>query len=138
VTYRRVTTDEIDCVGGVNRREFLTLRTSGTKQILELSCEPLYMRYVDARSGIGALGDSGDSEPDADFRPGEPPTEVDLPTTGQLFGELERQLAEADELRVFGRDWLSGGAFGREVEARVEAFRRRGGRVEFGDEVARQ
>ena len=117
----------------MNRRDFLSLSTRDSKRILELSCERLYMRYVDARSGIGRAG-----EPqafDTNRRPweGEPPLKIETPTTRELFAALERELAGADVLRVREADWLSSEEFGREVEAHVEAFRRRGGRVEFAD-----
>ncbi len=118
----------------MNRRDFLTLSTSGGERILELSCERLYMRYVDARSGVGRS--SGEPAPELKPWEGEPPTAIKTPTTSELFEELERELAGADVLRVLERDWLTGEEFGREVEAHVEAFRRRGGRVEFHDSTA--
>ena len=88
------------------------------------------MRYVDARSGVGRRDESG--EVDARQWDGEPPTEIETQTTGELFEELERELSDADVLRVLGRDWLTG-EFREEVDARVGAFRRRGGAVEFGE-----
>jgi hypothetical protein len=113
----------------MNRREFLRLRVSGRERILELSCEPLYMRWVDARSGLGSTGVT-DAEGPAHMWGGEPPLDVTVPTPEQLFAELERRLAGVDVLRVKGREWLVPGDFRREVESRIEAFRRRGGRVE--------
>jgi hypothetical protein len=117
----------------MNRRDFLSLSTSDSKRILELSCERLYMRYVDANAGIGRPAQS----PTVDINPraweGEPPNEMETPTAMELFDTLERELAAADVLRVRDADWLSSEAFGQEVEARVQAFRRRGGKVEFGD-----
>jgi len=118
----------------MDRRAFLLVKTRGRERVLELSCERLYMRWADARSGAGRPADTsvpGDV-PAHDPRPwhGEPPTEIVTPTTEDLFGALERALAEADVLRLRGRDWLSDRDFRREVEARVEAFRAGGGRVE--------
>ena len=40
-------------------------------------------------------------------------------------------MAQADVLKVLDYDWVMGDEFGPAVEARVEAFRDRGGRVEF-------
>ena len=118
----------------MNRRDFLTLRTKGRRSVLELSCERLFMRYSDARSGAGRRGVSasqpGSSPQSSD---GEPTTEMETPTVADLFDDLDRQLSRADTLRVRDRQWLSQEDFGREVEARIEAFQRRGGVVEFAD-----
>jgi hypothetical protein len=110
----------------MNRRDFLKLRARGDERVLELSCERLYMRYVDALASTD-LG--GATEAGAGWS-GEPPTAIAVPTTVELFADLERRLTDADVLRVLGREWLAGGDFRREVEARIEAFRRQGGRVE--------
>ena len=117
----------------MNRRDFLSLSTRDSKRILDLSCERLYMRYVDASAGIGRPAESRALDRNPRAWEGEPPNEIETPTAIELFETLERELADADVLRVRDADWLSSEAFGQEVEARVEAFRRRGGQVEFGD-----
>lgn len=145
----------------MNRRAFLRLTVRGRERVLDLSCERLYMRWVDARmggavdaagldalggpDGVGAndglsvrdgLGTAAASHaPAASPSPafewdGEPPLEVVIPTADELFGELERELAGVQVLRVTGREWLAAEGFRREVESRIYAFRRRGGRVE--------
>ena len=118
----------------MDRRDFLLLKTKGRERVLELSCERLYMRWADARSGAGgpaaATGAEGREGGDPQTWEGEPPTEIVTMTTTDLFGELERELARADVLRVRGRDWLSDLDFRHDVESRVKAFRDRGGRVE--------
>ena len=119
----------------MNRRDFLRLSTTGRQRVLELSCERLYVRYVDAQSGAGRREEPGDVDA-AQSWDGEPPTEIETPTAGELFAELDRELSNADVLRVLDRDWLAGSEFRREVEARVEAFSRRGGRVEFRDSTS--
>jgi len=115
----------------MNRRDFLMLKRRGKERVLELSCERLYMRYTDAKSD--ALRRSQPSEVFGDPQrwDGEPPTEIVTQETSELFDELERELASADVLHVLDRDWLVGDAFRREVETRFDAFRRRGGRVEY-------
>jgi hypothetical protein len=123
----------------MNRREFLRLTVRGRERVLELSCERLYVRWIDAQAGA-AFGDDlmrADAENledelsflDADWD-GEPLLDVVVPTTAELFEELERRLRSVQVLRVTGREWLAGDDFRREVESRIEAFRRRGGRVE--------
>ena len=112
----------------MNRRDFLLLKTRGQERVLELSCERLYMRYTDAKSGaLRASGGSGGPE----SWEGEPPREMVSPTTDDLLRELDEELASADVLHVLDRDWLVAGAFRGPVEARIDAFRRRGGRVEY-------
>jgi len=112
----------------MNRRDFLLLKTRGQERVLELSCERLYMRYTDAKSGaLRASGGSGDPE----SWEGELPLEVVTPTTDDLLRELDEELESADVLHVLDRDWLVAGAFRGPVEARIDAFRRRGGRVEY-------
>ena len=115
----------------MNRRDFLTLRTRGEQRLVELSCERLYMRYADARAGVGRWQPPPPVGATQQAWEGEPPTQIRTPTTAELFDTLERELAGADVLRVLQRDWLTGDEFGPAVEARVAAFRERGGRVEF-------
>lgn len=116
----------------MDRRDFLLLKTKGRQRVLELSCERLYMRWADARSGVGSPITS-QSEPSGDgTQPwdGEPPTEIVTMTTADLLAELEHELTRADVLIVLGHDWLSDPDFRRDVESRIEMFRARGGRVE--------
>jgi len=114
----------------MNRREFLRLTARGRERVLELSCERLYVRWIDAQASAAADGVEPDAWiPEADWD-GEPPLDVVVPTAEQLFEELERRLRGVQVLRVTGREWLASDDFRSEVEARIEAFRRRGGRVE--------
>lgn len=126
MTYRRLRVAATNDVAPVSRRDFLRLRVAEGRRVLELSCESLYMRYQDARSEAGRRQVSNHDDLTG---AGDAATGFAAPTPEALFAELERQLAAADELRVLEHDWLDGGAFGREVGARVEAFRARGGRV---------
>lgn len=118
--------------GPVSRRDFLTLQTSGTKRVIELSCEPLFMRYADACSSVGARGGGEASAAVSSTVFGEPQTDIDLPTVQALFAELEGKLCDADVLRVMGHEWLSDAEFGRRVSACIDGFVSRGGRVEYG------
>jgi len=108
----------------MNRRDFLSLRAGPRGQTLELSCERLYMRCLDARVGV---------EPDGgeEYQHGEPPAVIDRRTPADLIQELERDLARANVLRVVDRQWMANDDLGRHVDALVSSFRARGGRVEF-------
>ncbi len=114
----------------MNRREFLRLTVRGQERVLELSCERLYMQWVDAQAGLG-MGDLPDfDELFVSEWEGEPPLDVVTPSPEQLLAELDRRLSDAQVLRIMGKEWLTGDDFRREVESRIEAFRERGGRVE--------
>lgn len=112
----------------MNRRDFLLFRTEAQRRLVELSCERLYMRYLDAQ----AMSGRRDAAEDCDPSQGEPP--ADLRTTGpaQLFADLERSLGSADVVRIVDRGWLAADDFRRDVERVIAAFRRNGGRVEWG------
>ncbi len=112
----------------MNRRDFLLFRREGRDRVFELSCERLYVRWMDARSDPAA--DPVDAwSAGSDRWGGEPPTLVRKPGVQDLFDDLERQLARADVLRLTGGEWLADEEFRRSVERLIEGFQARGGRV---------
>ena len=70
----------------VTRRRFLT--AARPRRIVELSCESLYMKYLDA----GRVG-----------------------RTEQYLAALEQELASADEIRLTRREWLAREDFRRDI-----------------------
>jgi len=86
----------------VNRREFLLLSPGRRKETAEISCERLYMHYLDA--------------------------EVEG-TTRDLFDALDEQLRSMRELRLLDTEWLSRADLLARVEPILAAFHARGGRV---------
>ncbi len=107
----------------MNRRDFLMFRTDGRTKTVELSCERLYMRYVDARRT---------PEPDDDAAVnGEPPARFERRSVRQIFDDLAHDLREADVLRITDTEWLAEQDFSREVKALVDVVRARGSRVEM-------
>ena len=110
----------------MKRRDFLVLRMEQAIRVIELSCERLYMHYQQADVALR------DPAPDACELP-----EEELPAlfvkrnTQELFDGLDRELREADVLRVVDTEWLGVDAFRQDVEVLFAAFRRRGGRVEY-------
>jgi len=109
----------------MNRRDFLLFRTEGRTRTVELSCERLYILYVDTRNTPETEG--ADEQYD-----GEPPARFELRTARQLFDDLARDLREADVLRITHSEWLAEEEFRREVNALADTVRTRGGRVEIG------
>jgi hypothetical protein len=87
----------------VNRRDFLLLRVDGASRSIVLSCEQLYMRYVDSR--------------------------VDG-TTAQLFQHLADDLRKVSAVRLTDTSWLSRDDLRQRVDGVLDGFRRRGGRIE--------
>jgi len=87
----------------VNRRDFLLMRTGRDSGQAVLSCEQLYMRYVDARAE-GA--------------------------TAEFFARLAADLESVKRVRLIKTSWLSDDDLRRELDLVFEAFRDHGGRIE--------
>ena len=86
----------------VNRRDFLLLRSEGRSAVL--SCESLFMRFIDAEN---------DGTVDA------------------LFANLARDLAQVKAVRLTDRSWLARPDVRARVDEALDGFQRRGGRVEY-------
>jgi hypothetical protein len=86
----------------MNRRDFLLLRAEGRTTVL--SCEALFMRFLDAQNAG---------------------------TTDQLFANLTRDLEQVTSVTLADRSWLARDDLRVRVDAVLDAFRRRGGRVDM-------
>jgi hypothetical protein len=86
----------------MHRRDFLMLRAGSAGGATELSCERLYMRYVDAASAG---------------------------TTKELFDALAADLRGTRRVRLVGTAWLSGDDLRGRLDAVLAQFRKTGGRV---------
>jgi hypothetical protein len=108
----------------MKRRDFLLFKTEGRTKTVEVSCERLYMQFVDARRA---------PEPSATelVVDGEPPARFDRRTVQQLFADIARDVDDADVLRLTHTEWLTEEEFRHEVTTLVDAVRGRGGRVEM-------
>lgn len=114
----------------MNRRDFLTLRTDKGR-VMELSCQRLYMWYLDTQ--ITSKGSRQLHENGSDRCAGEPPAVFDDRTIAQLFRGLEHDLLDVEVLRIRDKEWLIHEDLARELEELLSAFRLRSGRVEFLD-----
>jgi len=84
----------------MNRRDFLSLRTG---QPALLSCERLYMRYLDSQ--------------------------IDG-TTPQLFDHLAGDLRGVSAVRLTQTSWLARADLKAQLDAVLDAFRAGGGRID--------
>ena len=84
----------------VERRDFLFLRAG---QPAVLSCEPLFMRFLDSQMNG---------------------------TTAQLFENLAADLRKVTAIRLADTTWLARADLKQEIDAVLDAFRAGGGRVE--------
>ncbi|HZR23100.1 MAG TPA: hypothetical protein VFA59_05880 [Vicinamibacterales bacterium] len=87
-------------VRSMNRRDFLLLRADKGSTVL--SCESLFMRFIDAQNDG---------------------------TVDQLFSNLGRDLEQVTSVSLVERSWLSRDDLRVRVDEVLAAFRRRGGRV---------
>ncbi|MCH7802937.1 MAG: hypothetical protein IH937_02550 [Acidobacteria bacterium] len=87
----------------MNRRDFFLLRKP-EEWILELSCEELYMRYLD-------------SQLDG--------------TRNQFIERTRKKLRNRRKIRLYDAFWLDRGGVGEELEPLLREFRARGGSVEY-------
>jgi len=86
----------------MNRREFL-LFTSPAHNTVQLSCEQLYMRYLDSTLDG---------------------------TTSQLFQNVEANLSTVTSLQLIDAAWLNCEEL-KPIETILAAFRQRGGYIEY-------
>ena len=83
----------------LNRREFLTLRVGAERGAMELSCEQLFMKYVDAQA---------------------------TDTTAELFARLERELDHVRSVRLVDTAWLARDDFRCALDRVLDSFRAEG------------
>ena len=86
----------------MNRREFLFF-AKDVKDAAELSCEQLYMQYLDSTLDG---------------------------TTPQFFRNIEQRLSTVTSLHLIDSEWLSCDEL-QPVQSILAAFRERGGRIEY-------
>ena len=114
--------------GALNRRDFLRLRQTSGRRVLELSCRRLFMQYVDSErlATAGAtLLDPGDDSWD-----GEPSPELARRAADFLVRQLERDLVEVEVLHVVDEEWLAPLGLDERLAPILERFQARGGQVQ--------
>ena len=86
----------------VERRDFLFLRAG---QPATLSCEPLFMRFLDSQMNG---------------------------TTAELFGHLAADLRKVNAVRLADTSWLARADLKAQLDVVLDAFRAAGGTVTLG------
>lgn len=117
----------------MNRRDFLLLRTEGPEtmpRVVELSCEQLYMRWLDSQA-TGEPREELAESAETSLWGGEPPARFAERTPQQLLEQLDRELREVDVLRIVDSQWLVGD-LRQDFDNLMASFRARGGSVEIG------
>ena len=87
----------------IDRRDFLLLRPVRGRDAVVLSCEQLYMRYLDARADG---------------------------TDGELFAHLADDLRTTKAVRLIHTSWLSDDDLKQRLDEVFDSFRKNGGRIE--------
>jgi hypothetical protein len=109
----------------LSRREFLRLRSTDRGRVLELSCRAFYMRCADSEIEPGEAVDY-------DSWVGEPPLVVARRSADEIIAAFETELADAQVLRLIEPEWLDSMPGAERLNAVLDAFRQRGGRIEEG------
>jgi hypothetical protein len=110
----------------ISRREFFRLRRTERGKIVEVSCRALFMRSADAAIA---------PEEPVDWQPGmgEPPAVIHRRSVEDLVETLERDLGDAQILRLLEPEWLDNMPAASRIQAAIAAFRARGGVVELSE-----
>jgi hypothetical protein len=106
----------------LSRRDFLRLRTTERGRVVEVACRTLYMRCADAAIEPDPI--------DYDSIVGEPPAVFERRSALEIIDGVADELKDAQILRLLEPEWLENMPAVEHFRAAVEAFTRRGGRVE--------
>ena len=117
----------------MNRRDFLRLRPTPKGRTLELSCRGLFMQSVNHQMLAGAADES--TAFDHQEWMGEPPADFGTPSVDELLRGIEDELRDVQVLRVLEGEWLAATSLNQQLQPMLDAFRARGGRVEFGTDA---
>jgi hypothetical protein len=95
------------------------------RRVLDVSCQALYMRLLDAESMTSA-----DSVSDFDPVLGEPPAVFDTRTPDDLRRQLEQDFSDVDVVKLLESRWLDTPVLGGFLAPLLSQFAARGGRIE--------
>ncbi len=113
----------------MNRRDFLLLRRVPSSRIVDLSCQQLYVRFLDTKI-TRVAGDRQAADATPNPWGGEPPPVFAERTFADVLGSIGDALRDADVVRLNESAWLACEEVKRGLDGVLEKFRARGGRVE--------
>ena len=113
----------------MNRRDFLFLRRTPSGRTLELSCQDLYIRTLNASAPTTP---SKQEVYEHQAWMGEPPTDFEKSAGDDWLRRVEVQLQDVEILKLLDQEWLLPTGINEQLEPVLTAFRARGGRIEFG------
>jgi hypothetical protein len=117
----------------VNRRDFLMFRRQREIRVLDLSCERLYMAYLDAKTGAARMAHTVEAEDTLGCWTGEPPTVTRQQTCDELLRDLRTAVEGVDVVRIHGSEWLANEEFREDFKNLLAAVSARGGKVEYAE-----
>lgn len=115
----------------MNRRDFLLFRTEGHERIVELSCQKLFVHFLDLSSGIARGKTEAGTLLDADWWAGEPPLEIGTTAPDDFFRSIQADILRADKLHITDMEWMAQGEFRIRVETLIAAFKAAGGELVY-------
>lgn len=116
----------------MNRRDFLLFRTDGTKRTVELSCQKLFVHYLDICSGFAQGTPEAGLLNGIEWWAGEPPLAVATTAPDEFFRKVQSDVLVADKLRIVDMEWMTQDEFRIRVETLIAAFRAAGGEIIYG------
>ena len=116
----------------MNRRDFLLFRTEDSARIVDLSCQKLFVHYLDLCSGFAQGTPEAGMLENSDWWAGEPPLEIATTVPEELFRKVQSDILDADKLRIVDMEWMAQGEFRIRVETLIATFRAAGGEIIYG------
>jgi hypothetical protein len=93
-----------------------------------LSCHDLYIRTLTSHA---PTTQSQQSVYEHEPWMGEPPADFDRPENDDWLTQIESQLRDVEVLKLVDDQWLNSTGISDRLQPVIEAFRARGGRVEY-------
>lgn len=116
----------------VNRREFIFFKNrSNGKEVIELSCETLYMQFMDIETAGSIFEEETKSINENSWLSDEPPVQLTINSTDDFFDDLQAQLSGCKKLRLLDSSWIVVGKFKEKIEYLLYVYETSGGEIEF-------
>lgn len=119
----------------MNRRNFIFLTKNSNRQVVELSCETLYMHYMDILTANSIRESRTSAMRGDDWLPGEFPEPLSTYGIENYFSDLQSQLSGYKKLRLLDSSWIIAGLFKDKIDALLHAYRELGGELEIVNNI---